>query len=82
MQFKFFALSFLAGAAMADDNLTEIVDSFQACSLPCFAQKADGEGCKTSDIDCICDHKLAIVTKMGSCLADYCGDATNSSQSI
>ncbi|XXH02429.1 hypothetical protein Hte_008804 [Hypoxylon texense] len=78
MQFKLLAVSFFAALALADDNnLSSIVDAFPDCSLPCLAQKAEGEGCKISDFGCVCDNQLKIAAKMGTCLSDYCGTLQN-----
>ncbi|KAI0377682.1 hypothetical protein F5Y04DRAFT_175059 [Hypomontagnella monticulosa] len=78
MQFKLLALSFLAALAVADnDNLSEIIDDFPDCSLPCFAQKADDSGCQTTDFNCVCHNQLEIAARMGGCVSDYCGTLDN-----
>ncbi|KAI1413159.1 hypothetical protein F5Y13DRAFT_161710 [Hypoxylon sp. FL1857] len=77
MQFKYLALSFLAAVAMADDDLSEIVDDFPDCSLPCLGQAVTDKGCSTSDIGCICNRQTDIAIKMGDCVKDYCGIINN-----
>lgn len=77
MQFKFFALSYLAAVAMADDHLNEIVDDFPDCSLPCLGQAVVNKGCNTTDIGCVCNRQLDVAVDMGDCVKDYCGVINN-----
>ncbi|KAI0837671.1 hypothetical protein F5Y06DRAFT_71443 [Hypoxylon sp. FL0890] len=77
MQLKFLALSFLAAVVLADDNLSDIVDDFPVCSLPCLGQAATNKGCSTNDISCICNHQSDIAAQVGDCVKDYCGIIDN-----
>ncbi|KAI2630225.1 hypothetical protein GGS26DRAFT_102973 [Hypomontagnella submonticulosa] len=78
MQLKLLALSLLTALAAADnENLSEIVDDFPECSLPCFAQKADDSGCQTTDFSCVCNKQVEIAARMGGCLSDYCDTLDN-----
>lgn len=82
MQLKLLALSLLTALAAADnENLSEIVDDFPECSLPCFAQKADDSGCQTTDFSCVCNKQVEIAARMGGCLSDYCDTLDNFSKS-
>ncbi|KAI2469797.1 hypothetical protein F4781DRAFT_431013 [Annulohypoxylon bovei var. microspora] len=72
MQFKFLAVSLFAAAAVAENNLTELVNGFPDCSLPCFAQSVNAKGCGTTDLSCICGKQVDITVKLGGCLNKYC----------
>ncbi|KAI1440779.1 hypothetical protein F5Y02DRAFT_422695 [Annulohypoxylon stygium] len=73
MQFHALLLTLFSALALADDdNLSEIVDDFPSCALPCFASSVSDNNCKTTDFDCICGKQVDINVKMGSCLSDNC----------
>ncbi|KAI1135993.1 hypothetical protein F5Y05DRAFT_121261 [Hypoxylon sp. FL0543] len=78
MQFKLLALSFLAAVAMADDdNLSDTINEFPTCSLPCVGKASTDKGCSTSDIGCICNRQIDIAASMSDCVKDYCGIINN-----
>ncbi|KAI1209269.1 uncharacterized protein F4807DRAFT_460960 [Annulohypoxylon truncatum] len=77
MQFHLLFLSLLAAIAMAEDNLTELVDDFPDCALPCFASSVSANNCKTTDFNCICGKQVDINIKMGGCLSDNCQNASS-----
>ncbi|KAI1101051.1 hypothetical protein F4804DRAFT_335656 [Jackrogersella minutella] len=76
MQFKFFALTFLAATATAD-NLSKYIDDFPPCALPCLAKSANNQGCNTTDFGCICTNKKPVLVELGGCMSDYCNTLLN-----
>src|ERR1700712_3665173 len=79
MQFRLFVLASLATIAAADENLSQIIDDFPSCALPCLSQKAQSQGCQVTDFNCICRNTVSIAAGVGICVGNACsGDAAAS----
>ncbi|CAJ2499814.1 Uu.00g026670.m01.CDS01 [Anthostomella pinea] len=79
MQPPILAAALFAAAASAksssnsdSDNLSAIIQDWPECSLACYAQTAQDEGCAASDFNCVCNNTISIAAKIGLCIPSDC----------
>ncbi|KAI0474082.1 hypothetical protein GGR56DRAFT_676514 [Xylariaceae sp. FL0804] len=68
----------LGGAAVslaslaAAETLTDAINNFPACAIPCLNSEAAGNDCGVTDFECICQNKATLYGTLQTCSASAC----------